>query len=55
MQPSEYEIMFRMEETHWWYRALHRLIFDTSERELPEDLREDVMNLKALRALADEQ
>jgi SAM-dependent methyltransferase len=36
MQPAEYEIMFRVEETHWWYRALHRLIFDFLERELPD-------------------
>ena len=28
--------MFRVEETHWWYRALHRLIFDMLERELPD-------------------
>ena len=27
--------MFRAEQTHWWYRALHHLIFDTLERELP--------------------
>lgn len=36
MRPTEYEIMFRVEETHWWYRALHRLIFDTLEKELPD-------------------
>jgi SAM-dependent methyltransferase len=36
MESVEYEIMFRVEETHWWYRALHRLIFDTLERELPD-------------------
>jgi SAM-dependent methyltransferase len=36
MQTAEYEIMFRVEETHWWYRALHRLIFDFLERELPD-------------------
>lgn len=28
--------MFGIEETHWWYRALHRLIFDSLERELPD-------------------
>ena len=28
--------MFRVEETHWWYRALHKLIFDALERELPD-------------------
>jgi SAM-dependent methyltransferase len=36
MQPNEYGTMFRVEETHWWYRALHRLIFQTLEAELPE-------------------
>jgi SAM-dependent methyltransferase len=35
MQPTEYAILFRVEETHWWYRALHRLIFETLEKELP--------------------
>lgn len=28
--------MFRIEETHWWYRAMHRLVFQMLERELPE-------------------
>jgi SAM-dependent methyltransferase len=36
MRPAEYEIMFRVEETHWWYRALHRLIFEALEKELPD-------------------
>jgi SAM-dependent methyltransferase len=36
MQPAEYEIMFRVEETHWWYRALRQLIFDMLEVELPD-------------------
>lgn len=36
MQPNEYATMFRVEETHWWYRALHRLILQTLERELPD-------------------
>ena len=35
MQPDEYGTMFRVEETHWWYRALHRLIFQTLDTELP--------------------
>ena len=34
MQPAEYAVMFRVEETHWWYRALHQLIFEMLEREL---------------------
>lgn len=28
--------MFRVEETHWWYRALHRLIFQALDRHLPD-------------------
>ena len=36
MRPGEYEVMFRVEGRHWWYRALHRLIFDTLEKELPD-------------------
>lgn len=28
--------MFRVEETHWWYRALHDLIFQELEAELPD-------------------
>jgi ubiquinone/menaquinone biosynthesis C-methylase UbiE len=36
MRPNEYETMFRVEETHWWYRALHRLIFQVLESELPD-------------------
>ncbi|MEW6348998.1 MAG: methyltransferase domain-containing protein [Thermodesulfobacteriota bacterium] len=26
MEVEEYEIMFRMEEEHWWYMGLHRLV-----------------------------
>ena len=36
MQASEYLIMLRVEETHWWYRALHRLTFQMLESELPD-------------------
>ena len=36
MHPNEYATMFRVEETHWWYRALHQLIFQTLEAELPD-------------------
>jgi SAM-dependent methyltransferase len=36
MESAEYENMFRVEETHWWYRSLHQLIFDTLESELPD-------------------
>jgi len=36
MQPEEYGVMFRVEETHWWYQALHQVIFQTLESELPD-------------------
>lgn len=36
MEAAEYEIMYRVEETHWWYRALHRLIFEALDRHLPD-------------------
>lgn len=36
MRPAEYETMYRVGETHWWYRALHRVIFQTLEAELPD-------------------
>ena len=36
MPPEEYGAMFRVEETHWWNQALHRLIFQTLESELPD-------------------
>lgn len=26
MNPSEYQTLYALEESHWWYRALHRLI-----------------------------
>jgi SAM-dependent methyltransferase len=36
MHSDEYATMFRVEETHWWYRALRRLIFETLDNELPD-------------------
>ena len=36
MRQNEYATMFRVEEAHWWYRALHRLIFQTLETELSD-------------------
>jgi SAM-dependent methyltransferase len=36
MQRDEYATMFRVEQTHWWYGALRRLIFQTLETELPD-------------------
>jgi ubiquinone/menaquinone biosynthesis C-methylase UbiE len=36
MEQAEYATMFRVEETHWWYSALHRLIFQELEAELPD-------------------
>jgi SAM-dependent methyltransferase len=36
VESAEYETMFRVEETHWWYRALHELIFEMLGRHLPD-------------------
>ncbi len=36
MKSAEYEAMFRVEETHWWYRALHQLLLDSLDLELPD-------------------
>jgi SAM-dependent methyltransferase len=36
MRRDEYATMFRVEETHWWYQTLHRLIFQTLDEELPD-------------------
>ena len=36
MRPAEYQAMFYAEQNHWWYRALHRLVFQTLEQELPD-------------------
>lgn len=36
MEPREYEILFNVEETHWWYRALRRIVFHNLDRHLPQ-------------------
>ena len=36
MERGEYEIMFRVEDSHWWYRALHRLIRTSLDSDLSE-------------------
>jgi len=35
MKPAEYETMFRVEDHHWWYRALRRVVFGQLKRYLP--------------------
>jgi SAM-dependent methyltransferase len=35
MRPAEYELMYRVEEAHWWYQALHALIFHRLATHLP--------------------
>ena len=44
MRRDEYATMFRVEATHWWYRALHRLIFQTLETELPDWRQKQVLD-----------
>lgn len=35
LQSGEYDRMFSVEDHHWWYQALHRLVLSTLSRELP--------------------
>jgi SAM-dependent methyltransferase len=44
MQPEEYGVMFRVEETHWWYQALHRLILQTLQSELPDWREKEILD-----------
>jgi SAM-dependent methyltransferase len=44
VKPSEYEIMFRVEQTHWWYKALHRLIFQTLQSEMPDWREKEILD-----------
>jgi len=44
MQPEEYGIMFRVEEMHWWYQALHRLIFQTLESRVPDWREKEILD-----------
>src|SRR5438046_7637574 len=37
--------MFRDEETHWWYAALHRLIFQALAAELPDWRKKNVLDV----------
>jgi len=36
--------MFRVEETHWWYQALQRLILESLERELPDWREKEILD-----------
>src|SRR5437868_13861389 len=45
MRRVEYGTMFRVEETHWWYKALHRLIFQTLEAELPDWREKEILDV----------
>lgn len=44
MQPGEYEIMYRVEETHWWYRALHDRILHYLNRHVPDWPRQTILD-----------
>jgi len=37
--------MFRVEETHWWYGALHRLIFQVLGSELPDWRNKEILDV----------
>lgn len=36
MQTAEYELMYRVEDSHWWYKALHSLIFNLLDVYVPD-------------------
>ena len=36
--------MFRVEETHWWYKALHQLIFQILDREVPQWREKEILD-----------
>ena len=45
MERAEYATMFHVEETHWWYGALHRLIFQALDAELPDWRKKNVLDV----------
>src|SRR5437016_10657165 len=45
MERAEYATMFRVDETHWWYGALHRLIFQALDAELPDWRKKNVLDV----------
>jgi SAM-dependent methyltransferase len=45
MRREEYATMFRVEETHWWYAALHRLIFQALDAELPDWRKKNILDV----------
>ncbi len=45
MERAEYATMFRVEETHWWYAALHRLIFQALDAESPDWRKRNVLDV----------
>jgi SAM-dependent methyltransferase len=36
--------MFHVEETHWWYKALHRFIFQTLQSEVPDWREKEILD-----------
>lgn len=44
MEPAEYETMYRVEDVHWWYRALHRLIRDRMTRHVPDYAGKEILD-----------
>jgi SAM-dependent methyltransferase len=44
MKSGEYEIMFRVEERHWWYRALRRFLVHHLNRFLPSWPDRDILD-----------
>ncbi len=36
MELEAYKLMYELEETHWWYRGLHDLLFSSIQNAFPE-------------------
>ena len=44
MESTEYEAMFRMEDDHWWYRALRRILFRNLDQFVPDWRRQPILD-----------
>ena len=44
MEDAEYEIMYRVEDTHWWYQTLHKLFIDRLTNHVPGWQEKDVLD-----------
>lgn len=45
MEPEEYRLMYELEETHWWYRGLHDLVFSTIKKIIDKEKRLKILDV----------